>query len=626
MFTSLIHQNKTTENKIIRSHELKPGNGIVLFLILSWGKENIVSILEDHFLETLSGIEWKKRDIDTDFSFVSENYNRFIQNIDTEDLEGVDIVFAVLSDTYLILSTIGNGEVLLIDENRDISTLSTNSAKDLYFHAFSSGNIQPGSDVYLASSSIENKLSEDIFQDCMTLESEEWKNTLSRILEKEIQESIHVWLIRNEKITHSENEVRWRKQSAILRNWINQVRQLYGWRISDFFQKIPHTIINSKNSQAKYIFLGFWVILLFFLVYSVFWSLFSLINSPAADSKNSLIRARELIEQSQKLTTNPTNFTKNIKEAEEILFWLRAKEQHMADTQELLWRIESLKKEVNDIQTVDLRKMNPLVSFVGIDFSPVWVFETNKKINIIWKSNAILGYVRWEKIANPTPYPPGETTKDFAVGDDGNFFILTENNRIISPRRNDITYVTVTGQDGWQKSDMLKSFNGNIYLASAASGQIYKHKPGINGFSAKAEIIYGQTAPIRDFGIDWGIYILLQDGKIARYIAGKENRNITLNKIPGEYDLGNDENTHMVVEWNLSYIYIQSGKRIWIFSPDSKRFQDVTAWNYVAQLELSSDEEVKNISVPRDGIIYITTPTAVYELWFEVADGKIILK
>ena len=84
-----------------------------------------MSILEDHFLETLSGVEWKKRDIDTDFSFVSENYNRFIQNIDSGELEGMDIVFAVLSDTYLILSTIGNGEVLLIDENRDISLLST---------------------------------------------------------------------------------------------------------------------------------------------------------------------------------------------------------------------------------------------------------------------------------------------------------------------------------------------------------------------------------------------------------------------------------------------------------------------------------------------------------------------
>jgi hypothetical protein len=32
------------------------------------------------------------------------------------------------------------------------------------------------------------------------------------------------------------------------------------------------------------------------------------------------------------------------------------------------------------------------------------------------------------------------------------------------------------------------------------------------------------------------------------------------------------------------------------------------------------------MSIPRDGIIYITSKTSVYELGFDVADGKIILK
>jgi hypothetical protein len=71
---------------------------------------------------------------------------------------------------------------------------------------------------------------------------------------------------------------------------------------------------------------------------------------------------------------------------------------------------------------------------------------------------------------------------------------------------------------------------------------------------------------------------------------------------------------------------VLSGKNLWIFAPDSKRFQDVTAWNYVAQLELQTPEDVRNIYVPRDGLIYVNTATAVYELVFEVADGKIILR
>jgi hypothetical protein len=77
----IIHQ-KAENSKIIRSHKLQPQEGVTLFLILASEKDNITSIIEDHFLETLSGIEWEKENLHTDFSFVSENYNRFIQNID----------------------------------------------------------------------------------------------------------------------------------------------------------------------------------------------------------------------------------------------------------------------------------------------------------------------------------------------------------------------------------------------------------------------------------------------------------------------------------------------------------------------------------------------------------------
>jgi hypothetical protein len=35
---------------------------------------------------------------------------------------------------------------------------------------------------------------------------------------------------------------------------------------------------------------------------------------------------------------------------------------------------------------------------------------------------------------------------------------------------------------------------------------------------------------------------------------------------------------------------------------------------------------VKHISVPRDGMIYVTTSLWVYELKFEFVDGKVIFK
>jgi hypothetical protein len=86
-------------------------------------------------------------------------------------------------------------------------------------------------------------------------------------------------------------------------------------------------------------------------------------SSPERDTKNQLIQAQELIDNSQKLVTNPAAFNKSISEAEEILFILRDKRVYMTDTQSLLARIEAMKKEVNDIQTIDVSKLNKVMSW-----------------------------------------------------------------------------------------------------------------------------------------------------------------------------------------------------------------------------------------------------------------------
>lgn len=86
-------------------------------------------------------------------------------------------------------------------------------------------------------------------------------------------------------------------------------------------------------------------------------------SSPERDTKNQLIQAQELIENSQKLVTNPVAFNKAMEEAESILFVLRDKRLYMLDTQNLLSRIEAMKKEVNDIQTIDVSKLNPIMKW-----------------------------------------------------------------------------------------------------------------------------------------------------------------------------------------------------------------------------------------------------------------------
>jgi hypothetical protein len=58
---------------------------------------------------------------------------------------------------------------------------------------------------------------------------------------------------------------------------------------------------------------------------------------------------------------------------------------------------------------------------------------------------------------------------------------------------------------------------------------------------------------------------------------------------------------------NLSYVYILDGNKVWLFSPDAKRFQDIKSWTYIAQMELSTPDKIIDISLPRDGLMYVLT-------------------
>ena len=112
-----------------------------------------------------------------------------------------------------------------------------------------------------------------------------------------------------------------------------------------------------------------------------------------------------------------------------------------------------------------------------------------------------------------------------------------------------------------------------------------------------------------------------------RYFSDKDTlTSIILNKIPGEWNIDTTKTSVFITRNYLSYIYILNGDRIWIFKPDSKRFQDVKSWTYMGQFELKIDAFIKNISIPRDGTIYITTNTGIYELKFEFVDSKVIFK
>lgn len=627
---SSLHHNQPSSTRATRSHILTPHDAVTLFCIIDGESESSVSILEDHILESISSTEWSPRETSHDFSYITEHYNAFVTSFPREDIADIRILLGMLQGEDLTLSTVWGTHGVFIEASGEIIDITVHENRSHEFHSITTGKIPVWATVYLANADIEHILGRDVLCELSRLTPDVWSDTSKRIIEREIMSNLHI--IRLSRYTYtiasSQGRSAKKKQSDILRDrgivMVEYLRSKRMWEKTKWLvQKFP----TLQNQKYQIIFLTIGILILFALGYSLISSILGALSTNTSDSKNLLIQAKILIDDGQKLSWNTVAFNGKITQAEKILFDLRKEQTLMVDTQELLSRIATLKKEVYDIQVIDMTHMSSIIPFNPADITPVWVVEKDKNLILIGEQGSILNYITGDKTLKVIPYPGWERVKWFDIGEDGSTYILTVQNHILSPRRDEFAYINVTGQNSWEDALSIKTFNGNIYLLATSKNQIQRHKPGVNWFSQASSLLTKDQPGIFDMSIDGGVYIYMEDGKIQRYTGNKDLlTSITLNKIPGEWKIDTTQNSTFITRSYLSYTYILNGNRVWIFQPDSKRFQDVKSWNYIGQFELKTDAIVKNISVPRDGLIYVTTTTWVYDLKFEFVDGKVIFK
>ena len=108
------------------------------------------------------------------------------------DLLNPPFIIAILIGDYLVFSHIGDTGIILIEQDGTITSLSNNDPSKTEFHAVSSGEVLAGSHIYLSSSPLENRLSDDLIRDLSALNPVEWKNIIGDVFRKEIQDTIHI--------------------------------------------------------------------------------------------------------------------------------------------------------------------------------------------------------------------------------------------------------------------------------------------------------------------------------------------------------------------------------------------------------------------------------------------------
>lgn len=622
------------QKKNLRTHILSPRLGVTLTLTIEGSRENIVSILEDHILETISAVEWNSPDSDQDFTYLTESYNRFIRNLEPADLAGISVVLSFLKDNFLTISAIGSATAFLM-EGDEVSQISVPERGRFDFHALTTGEVSRNASIYLSNKNLHEVLGDEWLYDFSEMNAQEFGTTAKEIFAREIDFPFH--LIR---ISHSFKAVpkqirdRGRGQLDLIKNKsadvVKKVASHPVWknakqRISEKIESVDFV----ENKNQKYAFLGIGAVLVFVLLYSLFSAISGAFLGSADAGKDKILQAQALVEEAQKLTSDQLAFENNISQAEKILSELRAEKKYLSDVETIQASIDVAKKEVYGIEIIDLAKKESIIPLTeGLE--PISTFEINNKLMIIGKTGMISGYIRGGELPKILTYPANTSAINADSNDAGVPYIISESANIMTKRQDNIVNVSLTGQEAWEVGTKMREFNGNLYLLNAEKTQIYKHKPSANGFSAKTNVLnVPSSTKILDFAIDGGFYILLEDGKIGRYLSTKADAGVTglvLNQIPGGWNIDGSLSSEIVASERLSYVYIRNGKRVWIFQPNSRKFQDVNALTYVAQIEIQSEDEVVDISIPRDGLLYISTPKGVFETQFEVKDGKFYLK
>lgn len=135
--TDIVRSENIQSKYIVRTHVLHPHEGLTAICMLRTNKENVLSVIEDHLLESLSSTDWQEKEEESDFAFVTEKYNHFLKNLVEEDKENIHVLFAIIRGNHLIVSTIGDIYPILLESNSSLSMIYESLSGSHLFDSYS---------------------------------------------------------------------------------------------------------------------------------------------------------------------------------------------------------------------------------------------------------------------------------------------------------------------------------------------------------------------------------------------------------------------------------------------------------------------------------------------------------
>ncbi len=604
---------------------------------IDFGYKNMVELLQNTIIDLLVSHIHEDGNTYNDFSLMLEKINKDIKHIRKDyDLKWLKIFLGIVDRDMVHFSILWDYHVYLIKSEKIIDIADGMQGSDGDFWYISSGSISSEDNVFISTINLLDYLTkDDIFELSSITDREKKSEIIGNLLGQELKNTdCHVLVITNPV------EKKLSSQSKTFDYIIDLKKKITTWKEklleSDIYKKTVEYIGSKVNLENKYIrgsLLGTGLLICIILLYAIISGLVNtqIEKTVPEEYKTKLIEAKVYIEKAGKDIGNKDAFEKNIKLAETILFDLREQDQEylLQDRKKILDNITILKKQFNGIESFELWTQNAEYVFQKADFWLGHIFEISKKLYFIGKNSLISGYVKgWEvKTYN---YPDGEELLKAEATNEGQIFILTKSFRILKFYKGEFAYVNVEGQKTWENAKNIKLYNGSLYLLAPQWNQIFKHKPGINGFASRSAIFdesETKNLSILDFAIDGGFYLLKNDLTLDKAFTTPSfsKRSIVLNKLPDNYKLEDNIIPTVITGQNLNYLYMLINGKLFIFEPDARNYKDVRSAKYIGQLE-PANTKILSVFVPKDGEIYFWDNKWIYSVHYEISDGKIVVR
>ncbi len=498
----------------------------------------------------------------------------------------------------------------------------------------SHGDIKEDETLYLFSPKVDTHLLNDEFQDIRHLPISERGQLLAERLHRSYNKDGVILVIGSS--TEEDMEWKWWEPQESKR--YEQGKMIFG-AVRGFSEKIVKNtqkafVHLSKNTQNWVVIAGIVVsvVLLYFVITSLIRSQYTIFVPQKY--RDTLAEARVNLDDATRMIDQPEAFSSAISKVKSAIQTVKDANVLKVDVAQLESDIAVLEKSVNKVTTLANNEYKPIYSFSkNIDSLPFSIHIFDSKISLVTTNTIIGPFVAWE---NPTEYtiPNGEKFTFSDMNSDGRIFFWTNQDRIYIFDKGIFSTQNIQQVGGWDKAVDISAYNSNIYLLSGDRKQIYRHRlQSENTYSGRGFIITDtQTRSITDIDVDGSVWMFWWSGgnvALEKILTAPkyERRGIVINGLgTNTFNEINPDTTKIYADADFSELYILANNRIWIFAPNSRRFNDVQFVTYVGQIDVPN-VIITDMAIEQNGDvrnIYFWSPkSGIYTAKINIVDNKI---